>query len=395
MGMELYISAAEAAAELGVSVQTLYTYVSRKQIRSQKLEGTRERRYWKPDIERVKGGERLTGGTFSGLKQDTDITLVTSEGPFYRGESGIKLSDTYSLEQLAAHLWQIAETEAFSDCLPVAPPELNDLAPILKNASSTDKAIALLPFLESANPRAFDFSHRGMCRSGADVLRWYAAILTDRDTPSADPLHIQIGSYINGGPEIADLVRRLLVLSADHGFRAGAYAVRAVASTGVSPYRAVLAGFAITRGRRTHFGRIDGIKRMLDELSESPDPKSVIIRRLQEGEQLPGFDTLSPYVDGDPRAYKLLGDLENVFGDHKLFIKASETFAFVKGGMGMHPSFALVNGLLNHLVGLPEGKVLYILGRCAGWVAHSIEQYQAGSIEPPAANYRGSLPRPG
>src|SRR5258705_9049132 len=44
-----YLSAAEAAKALGVSVQTLYVYVSRKAIRSQPIAGSRQRRYWKTD----------------------------------------------------------------------------------------------------------------------------------------------------------------------------------------------------------------------------------------------------------------------------------------------------------------------------------------------------------
>src|SRR5882672_7678566 len=51
----LYISAKEAAAALGVSIPTLYAYVSRGLIRSQGVAGSRNRRYWKVDIERLKG----------------------------------------------------------------------------------------------------------------------------------------------------------------------------------------------------------------------------------------------------------------------------------------------------------------------------------------------------
>jgi citrate synthase len=234
-----------------------------------------------------------------------------------------------------------------------------------------------------------------MCHTGADVLRWYAAILTERDVPSEAPLHLQVARFLRLDDEAADLVRRLLVLSADHGFRAGTYAVRAVASTGVSPYRSILAGFAITNGRRTQFGRVEGIRRMLSEIRESRDPRSVVVGRLQEGDSLPGFDILAPYAEGgDPRAERLLEDTRRVFGQDEAFRKTAEAIDFVENRMGLRPSFALVNTLLGHLIGLPSRKVLYILGRCAGWVAHSIEQYEMGPIEPPVVSYRGSLPTP-
>src|SRR5260370_4182719 len=54
-GEALYTTAKEAAAALGVSIPTLYAYVSRGLIRSQGVAGSRNRRYWKVDIDRLKG----------------------------------------------------------------------------------------------------------------------------------------------------------------------------------------------------------------------------------------------------------------------------------------------------------------------------------------------------
>src|SRR4030088_188575 len=51
----LYITAKEAAAALGVSIPTLYAYVSRGLIRSQGVPAPRNRRYWKVDIDRLRG----------------------------------------------------------------------------------------------------------------------------------------------------------------------------------------------------------------------------------------------------------------------------------------------------------------------------------------------------
>jgi len=42
------------AGALGVSIPTLYAYVSRGLIRSQGVPGSRNRRYWKVDIERLR-----------------------------------------------------------------------------------------------------------------------------------------------------------------------------------------------------------------------------------------------------------------------------------------------------------------------------------------------------
>lgn len=390
---ELYMTAEEAAAELGVTVNTLYSYVSRKRLRTRQVPGTRQRIYWRADIARAKAGlgKRIEPLAHSG---ETDITLLTPQAPFYRGRNAIELSDMMTLEEVASLLWQVDEQTAFAPVTPVIPPEISGLGSLLAHATTTDKAIALLPFLEHANPRAFDLSHAGMCRTGADVLRWYAAILTDADRPSTEPLHEQVARHLGASAEVSDVIRRLLVLSADHGFGAGTYAVRAVASTGVTAYRSVLAGLTITSGRRSRLGRSEGIWQFLREIGDSADPRAIVVRRLREGERIPGFDSPAPYDGQDPRAEAMLKHLEPIYGSHSLFKKVRRTSEVVSETLDLFPSFALVNILFGQLVGLEPHRVLYVLGRCAGWVAHSIEQSLTGDFSIPLASYRGELPLP-
>ncbi|ACB96176.1 regulatory protein MerR [Beijerinckia indica subsp. indica ATCC 9039] len=390
---ELYMTAREAAAELGVTINTLYSYVSRKRLRTRQVPGTRQRIYWRADIAHAKA-LLWKRAELNGRPDNTDITLLTPQAPFYRGRNAIDLSDHMTLEEVAALLWQVDEQQAFGAATPSVPVELSGMGNLLSHAMTTDKAIALLPFLEHANPRAFDLSHIGMCRTGADVLRWYAAILTDTDRPSNEPLHEQVAKHLKASAEVADAIRRLLVLSADHGFGAGTYAVRAVASSGVTAYRSVLAGLSIASGRESRLGRSEGIRQFLHEVADSADPRSVVVRRLRKGELIPGFDSPQPYEGQDPRAEAMLRHLEKIFGSHSLFKKVERSCKIVGETLDLYPSFALVNILFGQLVGLDRHRVLYVLGRCAGWVAHSIEQSQSGDFVAPSATYRGELPVP-
>lgn len=388
---QLYMSSGEAASMLGVNVTTLYSYVSRKRLRTTQVPGSRERYYWRADIERVASnkGKRIEN---SSKLDTTDLTLLTPEGHYYRGKNAIELADSYSLEKVASLLWRVDEEYAFANTLPYVPPELQSMGGLLARATSTDKAIALLPFLEQANPRAFDLSHGGMCRTGADVLRWYAAILTDADCPSSVPLHLQVARHLKVSDDVADAIRRLLVLSADHGFGAGTHAVRAVASTGVTAYRSVLAGLIITSGRRSRLGQTESIWHFVREIGECDDPRSVIVRRLRDGERVPGFDLPQPYVDADPRALSMMGHIERIYGEHPLFIKVQRAAEVVKDTLDLSPSFAAVNVLFGQLAGLEAHRVLYVLGRCAGWVAHSIEQVLISDAIVPPNRYGGELP---
>ncbi|WP_374471202.1 citrate/2-methylcitrate synthase [Phenylobacterium sp.] len=390
MSNQLYISAEEAAARLGVALPTLYAYVGRKNIRSQKVPGSRKRRYWLPDVERA--AQRANRVASGGLTSTTDITLLTPEGPYFRGQSAIDLADHATLEDVAALLWEVEVGEAFEPRFAGAPNLWARLRDDLAGEMTTDTAIAMLPFLEHANPRAFDLTRLGMARSGGEIMRWYAAILTGAQAISAEPLHLQVAARFGRSADAADLIRRLLVLSADHGFGAGTHAVRAVASTGVSPYRAVLAGLAIVTGRRSLFGRSDGISRLIAELIEAPDPRGIIIRRLHEGELIPGFQSPAPYAGRDPRALHLLAAYERVRGDEIGFRRVKAAIDLMSETFDAHPGFAFVNGLVARGLGFGRQHVLYVLGRCAGWTAHAIEQYEAGEIDGLQTTYLGALP---
>lgn len=395
MSDDLYIGAEEAAAELGVSVPTLYAYVSRKQIRSRKIPGERRRQYWRPDIDRVRNGAPAPAGSMFEVKQQTQISLITPAGHYYRGVSALKLAETHTLEQTASLLWECDEKLAFGERKPRTITAFKTIAYELMEAATTpDKAIALFPLLEHGNPQAFDLGHDGLCRTGGDIVRWYAALLTGADKVSTEPLHLQIAKSLKCSAKESDLLRRLLVLSADHGFAAGTAAVRAVASTGVSPYRAVIAGLAIVTGRRSRFGRLEGTGRFLNELLSSPDsPQDVIVRRLREGDVVPGFDSHDVYPGMDPRAETLINAMRPIYGSEKDFKRVLSAIQFVQELNGSHPSFAFVHAVISRRLRAPSQNVLYILGRMSGWIAHAIEQYQAGEIARGAADYVGALPK--
>jgi citrate synthase len=389
---DLYVSAEAAAEMLRISLPTLYAYVSRKKIRSQPVPGTRRNRYWRADIERiVGGGEAPAAERPGGLRRETDITLVTEDGPHYRGQSAVRLSETRSVEDVAALLWQTERAAVFTNTLPSAPAELPEMLRLLSAASAADRAIALFPFIEIANPRAYDLSRDGMCESGVDVLRWLAAFLVRAQSPSSDPLHVTVARGLGVSDEMADLIRRVMVLSADHGFEPGTYAVRAVASTGVTPYRSVLTGLSVSMGRRTKIGRHEGLARLLNEIANSREPQDPVVRRMREGEEILGFGS-TLYKNGDPRARAVLQRLGEILAGDADFRKLQRAIALVRDAKGLEPDFALTNVYLARRLGMESKDSLFLLGRAVGWIAHSIEQYEVGGVIREPALYTGPLP---
>jgi citrate synthase len=389
---DLYVSAETAAQMLRVSLPTLYAYVSRKKIRSQSVPGTRRNRYWRADIERVAGGDEAPAAERpGGLRRETDITLITEQGPHYRGENAGRVSETRSVEDVAALLWQADRSAVFTGALPNAPAQLTKMLQLLSGTSAADRATAVFPFIEIANPRAYDLTRDGMCQTGVDVLRWLAAFLIKTHSPSSDPLHVSVARGLGASDDMADLIRRVMVLSADHGFEPGTYAVRAVASTGVTPYRSVLTGLSVSMGRRTKIGRHEGLARLLNEVANSREPQDPVVRRMREGEEILGFGS-DLYKNGDPRARAVLQRLTEIFVDDTDFRKLQRAIAVVRDSKGLEPDFALTNVYLARRLGMDSKDSLFILGRAVGWIAHSIEQYEVGGTIREPAMYTGPLP---
>jgi citrate synthase len=388
-----FVNAAEAALALGVTVTTLYAYVGRKGIRTQRVPGSRQTNYWWPDIARVRHRERRSDRQQkpTGVSPETKITLMTQRGPYYRGKSALELAKTHTLEAVAALLWDVDEASTFSARTMPVPREFRTLQKMLKHANPVDLATALFPFIEHVNPRAFDLSRQGMAGTGADLLRWYACILSGLSRPDAGPIHETVGKALSVNRELADLIRCILVLSADHGFEAGTYAVRACATAGVTPYRSVLAGLAVVTGRRSNSGRSEAVMRLINEIAAEQEPERPIVGRLQEGTKLPGFGS-SYYATGDPRALFLMSRYEEMFGDQKGFRKLKRAIAAVKELCDLEPDFIFANAYGHLRLGLESRQSLFPLGRSVGWIAHSIEQFEAGETMRASESYTGQLP---
>src|SRR4029077_13977679 len=153
---DLYVSAEAAAEMLCVSLPTLYAYVSRKKIRSQPVPGTRRNRYWRADVERVaSGGEAPAAERPGGLRRETDITLITEDGPHYRGQNAVRLSESQCVEAIAALLCKPERSALFTSALPNAPAQLPEMLRLFSAVSSADRATALFPFIELGNPPSF------------------------------------------------------------------------------------------------------------------------------------------------------------------------------------------------------------------------------------------------
>ena len=107
-----------------------------------------------------------------------------------------------------------------------------------------------------------------------DRIAWAAAGLPGTGcTPSALPLHERLASAWGVGAKAADLIRRALVLTADHELNASTYATRVVASTRAPLGACVLAGLAALVGP-LHGGMTNEVRHLLADPSVAADPSA-------------------------------------------------------------------------------------------------------------------------
>ena len=386
-----FLTAREAAAELSVSLATLYAYVSRGLVRSEPVGDSRARRYRADDIRALRSRRRGSGAVQPSAEAaipvlDTAIATVTEAGPIYRGVPAVALAEVATFEQVAALLWDARRADPFdAGNMPVLDDAMRAIFAATANAKPLPRAIAVLALASDVDPRAHNRSPEGRAATGARVMRLVTAAILGT-APSPLPIHRQVAhAWAKDHPAAEDLLRRALVLLADHELNASTWTARCAASTGLSLYDAVIAGLAALKGPR-HGGAGPLAARMLAEFGDG-DIAAAIADRVTLGEPIPGFGH-TVYVDGDPRADVLLRALSASGADPRLTIELPR---LVTEATGLYPNIDYALAVLMRTLGLAVGHetALFAIARTAGWIAHAIEQLQSGALIRPRARYVG------
>jgi citrate synthase len=266
--------------------------------------------------------------------------------------------------------------------------EMRAVAEAARGAASIDRTIAVLALAASADPRAFTRAADGRAMVGGRIQRLVVATMLSR-APSSQPLHIQIASaWAPDNKRAADLIRRALVLLADHELNASAFTVRCAASTGLNLYDAIIAGLVALKGPK-HGGAGVLAAQLVRTLVEG-DVAPVIRERVALGERFAGFGH-GVYKLGDPRAHALLDALARAGASERLVREIPERIAEATGEF-VNIDYALA--VLVHTLGLSAGNelVLFAMARTVGWIAHACEQLRHGGLIRPRARYIGPAP---
>ena len=186
----------------------------------------------------------------------------------------------------------------------------------------------------------------------------------------------------------------------ENGLGSSSFAARVTISTGASLAAAVVSAYCAFAGP-LHGGAPGPALDMLDEIAAAGDIDGWIERKLAGGGRLMGFGH-RVFRTRDPRADVLREALARLGADagRLEFAARVERAALAalrrhKPGRALQSNVEMNAALLLDAVGVPRDAFtpVFAIGRCAGWIAHALEQHSTGRMIRPASNYVG--PKPG
>ncbi|MDO8296488.1 MAG: citrate synthase family protein [Caulobacter sp.] len=376
-----WVSAEEAMDRLGVRPQTLYAYVSRGRIEARPDPvDPRRSRYRLADVgalaERKKRGRKASEVAAGAIAWGepvlaSAITTVAGGRLFYRGRDAVALAETETLESVARLL-----RGGHGATLKAVPPA----APVF-GGSLRERLFAALSARAGVDPPSRGRAALALAVEAVGLLDLVADAAAGG--PGEGPIHARIARAW-GRPDADDVIRRQLVLLADHELNASTFAARVTASTGASLAASALSGLCALSGP-LHGGMAGRVINLVEE-ARRIGPEATVAGRLARAGPTPGFGH-PLYPDGDPRAAALLAAF-----DPPADYAALRTVVQTMTGEAANVDFAVT--ALSARFGLPPDApfALFAVARTAGWLAHAVEQAQTGTLIRPRARYIGEAP---
>ena len=116
----------------------------------------------------------------------------------------------------------------------------------------------------------------------------------------------------------------------------------------------MIGGFCVTIARRSRTDNLASINRFVSEVAGSTDPVEHVLRRICDGEALPGFDP-GLHPQGDPRAKAIFARVRKAYAGDVEHRRLERALAAALDIQGLRPNLALATP-----------HTLFNVGRAAG-----------------------------
>jgi citrate synthase len=378
----LWLPAAEALELMQVRPQTLYASVSRGRVRA-KPDAADPRRslYHRDDVQRIAArtrGRRSSEAVASEAIRwgepvlPSAVSTVTEARLWYRGQDACVLAEHATLEDVAGLLWESAPPRFAAVRAPAAARA--------EHATPLQAGLLALAARAGTDPPSRGRAAAVLKSEAAEVIGTLAdALLGPPASPTA-PLHMRVAAAWRR-PRAADVLRRVLVLLADHELNASTFAARVTASTGASVAACLLTGLSTLTGP-LHGGAAAAAQALVRSAT-AMGSEAAVREWLAHDRPLAALGH-PLYPQGDARCAALLACIE--LPPELASLRATgETLV----GEAPNVDFALAALAAVHKLPADAPLTLFALARAVGWTAHVLEQQASGQLIRPRARYTG------
>jgi 2-methylcitrate synthase len=194
--------------------------------------------------------------------------------------------------------------------------------------------------------------------------------------------------------DAAQLIDRDLILHAEHGSNASAFAARVVIGTEANLHAAIVAAIATLSGP-AHGGAAEDVMKMAEEIGDPSRAADYVREKRKAGVAVTGFGH-RVYRAEDPRARHMRAGVERLskeMGEPKWFEILQAVVAamapYARHGVNVNVDF--YSGVVYHLLGIKRDLFvpIFAIGRVPGWVVQVLEQLENNILLRPLTVYSG------